>query len=69
MIDDINNLIKIMIKLLCNIKDLFLLRRYKQIKTPAHVEIDVAIGMIINPILLNKLTLIKIFKKTIIPEM
>ena len=37
-------------------------------KTPTQVEIDVAIGMIKNPTLLNKLTLIKTFKKTINDE-
>jgi hypothetical protein len=37
-------------------------------KTPTQVEIDVAIGIIIKPISLKKLTLIKIFRKTINAE-
>ena len=38
-------------------------------RTPTHVEIDVAIGIIKNPILsLKKLTLITTFKKTINEE-
>ena len=37
-------------------------------KTPTQVDIDVAKGIIMNPILLNKLTLIKIFKKTMNKE-
>ena len=36
--------------------------------TPTQVEIDVAIGIIRNPTLLKKPTLIKIFKKTINDE-
>ena len=33
-------------------------------KTPNHVEIEVAIGIIIKPIRLKKVILIKIFNKT-----
>ena len=49
------------VKFLLNIKKLFLYKRIVYAITPHQVEIDVAIGIIINPIVLNKLKLIRTF--------
>ena len=49
-------------------KKLFLFIKYKKIKTPTHVEKEVAIGIIKKPNLSNKLTLIIIFNNTMKDE-
>ena len=48
---------------------MFFTNKYKNINTPIQVEMEVAMGIIKNPILLKKLILIITFKKTIIEEM
>ena len=51
-----------------NTKKTFFLEKIYKVIALNHDEIEVAIGIIINPIFLNNKTLIKIFNKTEIKE-
>ena len=64
-LDNIEVQKKLLNNLFCKSKCLLFCKQYKKIKTPNQVEIEVAMGIIKNPILLKKLTLIITFKKTI----
>ena len=64
-----NTILKILkYNFFCMSKMLFLFSKYKKIKTPTHVEKEVAIGIIRKPNLLNKLTLIITFNNTMKDE-
>ena len=69
MIVDITILKILSNSIFCKNKKLFFFNKYKKIKTPIHVDIDVAIGIIKNPKVLKKLKLIITFKQTINEEM
>ena len=60
-----NIILKIFLeKFLFTNKELLLFNKIKYTSTPIHVDTEVAIGIIVNPISLKKIKLIPIFKKT-----
>ena len=67
-IDEINIFKILFINSFLILMNFFLNKIYKNNKTPIQVEIEVAMGIIKNPIWLKKLILINIFRKTINAE-